>query len=155
MTERPRQAARWIKGIWGRLHRGVDFQTECWQINKSWQVLGVLDRKLKERQGNMGHSGPVSGFHWSLGFNRSRSSQGFSGRVLRRKSWRGEKGKRKFYFGCGEFDVPVEHSRGCVGLELKDNNGKYGFKNIRLKVLNKPRACWTHAESVQTEMKIN
>ena len=65
----------------------------------------------------------------------------FSGSMLRRKSWRGGKGNRKFSFGCGEFDVPAERSSGCVGLELKDEVGKYGFKNIRLKVVNKPRAC--------------
>lgn len=38
--------------------------------------------------------------------------------------------------------MPAEHSRACVGLELKSRVGKYGFKTI------KPRAWRTPAGSV-------
>lgn len=56
--------------------------------------------------------------------------------------------EKKIYSGCAEFDVPAEHSRGCVGLELKSKVGKYGFKTIRLKIENTPRAWRAPAGSV-------
>lgn len=64
----------------------------------------------------------------------------FLGGVLRDRCGGGDKGKRKFHFGCAECDVPGEHSREHVGLELKNKVWEYRVKNIRLKVVIKQRA---------------
>lgn len=135
--ERLRQAASWILGFQGRLHRRGDFHTGCWKMNRNWQVLGISDRKLKERHGRRW---VTQGF--TEAWDAIEVEVSFQVMCWGRKKywgWDRERKQHKFHFGHAEFNAPAECSRGWVGLELKSKAAEYRFKNIRLKLENKKK----------------
>lgn len=90
------QAANLIEGIQGRLHRWGDFQTGCWKRNRSWQVLAILGRKVREAWRTWVTQGPGSEWVWLKSRMPQKQTSGVLGGVLRRdRCWGGEIGRER------------------------------------------------------------